>query len=129
MRASSVNHIILETLEINHTHLTAQQIYESICERLPAVNQSTVYRALERMARAGKVSVSDMGQGAAMYEMVDGEYHHHLICQNCGRVFTIDDESVNSLFQKLEKENSFQMSTNHLVLFGHCTQCHQETAE
>jgi Fur family ferric uptake transcriptional regulator len=128
MRASSVNHIILETLEINHAHLTAQQIYESICERLPAVNQSTVYRALERMARAGKVSVSDMGQGAAMYEMVDGEYHHHLVCQNCGQVLTLDDVIVSNFFRQVEDENHFQMTTNHLVLFGQCAQCSQKTA-
>jgi Fur family transcriptional regulator, ferric uptake regulator len=128
MRASSVNHIILETLEHNHAHLTAQQIYESICERLPAVNPSTVYRALERMAHAGNVSISDMGQGAAMYEAVGGQHHHHLVCQNCGQILTLGDEDVNGLFREIEKEHNFQMVTNHLVLFGICAQCRQETA-
>jgi Fur family transcriptional regulator, ferric uptake regulator len=123
MRTSSVDHIILETLEHNHAHLTAQQIYERICERLPAVNQSTVYRALERMANAGKVSVSDIGLGAAVYEVVGGERHHHLVCQNCGQALTIGDEIVSSFFRQLEAENHFQMLTNHLVLFGYCQKC------
>jgi Fur family transcriptional regulator, ferric uptake regulator len=123
MRSSSVNQIILQTLDQNQVHLTARQMYESLRERLPAVNPSTVYRALERLAQEGLVSVSDMGQGAAVYEAVGGECHHHLVCQTCGQVQTINDEAVTRLFSQLEAENQFQIVTNHLVLFGHCQLC------
>jgi Fur family transcriptional regulator, ferric uptake regulator len=123
MKTSSVEQLILDLLAQEYAHLTAFEIYTKLKPRLPAVNPSTVYRALERMAHAGKVSISDMGRGAAVYERVGGEHHHHLVCQNCGQVLTIDDESVNGLFRELEKENSFQMSTNHLVLFGRCQKC------
>jgi Fur family transcriptional regulator, ferric uptake regulator len=129
MKTSSVEQLILDLLAQEHVHLTAFEIYTQLKPRLPAVNPSTVYRALERMGHAGKVSISDMGRGAAVYERVGGEHHHHLVCQNCGQVLTIDDEPVNGLFRELEKENSFQMSTNHLVLFGRCAQCSQKTAE
>jgi len=123
MRASSVNHIILEILTQGQLHLTAHQIYERLRERLPAVNPSTVYRALERLAQAGEISVSDMGQGAAVYEAVGGERHHHLVCQGCGAVLTIGDEVVHGLFQQIERENNFRVATNHLILFGRCTEC------
>ncbi len=69
--------------------MTSLQMYEEIRGRLPAVNQSTVYRALERLARGGRISVSDMGTGAAVYELVEGSRHHHLVCQNCGAVYTL----------------------------------------
>lgn len=125
MRASSVNHLIIETLENTQAHLTAHQVYECLRERLPAVNPSTIYRSLERLAHEGVISVSDMGQGATVYEAVGGERHHHLVCQECDCVQTIGDQAVRELFQRLEQENNFQIATNHLVLFGLCAACRE----
>jgi Fur family transcriptional regulator, ferric uptake regulator len=123
MRSSSVNQIILKTLALGQPHLTAQQIYECIREHLPAVNPSTVYRSLERLAHAGQVSVSDMGLGAVVYETVGGELHHHLVCQDCGKVTTIDDGPIQILFNNIAQQYDFHVITNHLILFGRCSQC------
>jgi Fur family ferric uptake transcriptional regulator len=123
MRASSVNHIILETLGHNQAHLTAHQVYESLRQHLPAVNPSTIYRALEKLAHEGLISVSDMGQGAAVYEAVGGARHHHLVCQDCGAARTIGDAQISELFGRIEHENDFKIVTNHLILFGRCAEC------
>jgi Fur family transcriptional regulator, ferric uptake regulator len=128
MRASSVNQIILETLANEHAHLTSHQIYDEIRIRLPAVNPSTVYRALERLANEGKISVSDIGIGSEVYESVTNGVHHHLICQVCGRVFTIGDDEVRDFFTAVQQKNNFRVITNHLILFGICENC-QKTRE
>ena len=130
MRTSSVDQIILEILAGENAHLTSQQIYQQIRQRLPAVNHSTVYRALELLAVAGKVSISDMGTGAAVYELVGSGPHHHLVCQNCGSVQTIDHEMVGAFFRSLEQANQFKILTRHLVLFGVCQGCdHPQPAD
>jgi Fur family transcriptional regulator, ferric uptake regulator len=123
MRTSSVDQIILETLSKEHVHLTSLQVFEEIRGRLPAVNQSTVYRALERLANYGKVSVSDMGTGSAVYELLADGPHHHLVCQKCGQVTTIGHEAVESFFSTVQRENHFNIITNHLILFGICENC------
>lgn len=123
MRASSVEQIILETLSKERVHLTSQQVFQEIRQCLPAVNQSTVYRALERLAEAGKISVSDMGTGAAVYESLSAEPHHHLVCQHCGHVQTIDHATVGEFFETVQAKNHFQIATRHLVLFGRCEGC------
>ena len=128
MRASSVDQIIVEILSREHTHLTSHQMYESIRPRLPAVNPSTIYRALERLAKAGLVSVSDMGSGAVVYEMVQGDPHHHLVCQNCGSITTVDHDLVAGFFSEVNQQTGFKVSTNHLILFGLCQDC-QKTLE
>jgi len=124
MRASSVDQIILETLSKENAHLTSHQVYEQIRSRLPAVNPSTIYRALERLANNGKVSVSDMGTGSAVFELLANGMHHHLVCQKCGHVETIDHEIVSLFFNSIETKNRFQVCTNHLILFGICAVCH-----
>lgn len=123
MRTSSVEQIILETLSHENTHMKSLQIYEEIRQRLPAVNQSTVYRALERLVSNGKVSVSDMGTGATVYERLAGEPHHHFVCQQCGQVMNLSHEDIRRFFEGLEKQNHFAIATNHLILFGTCEKC------
>lgn len=122
-RASSVEQIILDVLSREHEHLTSHQVYERIRSRLPAVNPSTVYRALERLTRAGKVSISDMGTGAAVYELLGGGIHHHLVCQNCGHITTVSHEEMRDLFAAIQVNNQFNILTRHLVLFGVCRSC------
>jgi Fe2+ or Zn2+ uptake regulation protein len=123
MRTSSVDQTIIELLSHEHAHLTSNQVLEEIRGRLPAVNHSTVYRSLERLVDQGKVSVSDMGTGSAVYELVSLEKHHHLVCQKCGRVITIGDDDVQCFFDSLSKKNNFEIATNHLILFGMCGEC------
>jgi Fur family transcriptional regulator, ferric uptake regulator len=123
MRTTSINLFIIDTLEHDHSHLSAQQIFERVREHLPAVNPSTVYRALERLAHAGKVSVSDMGLGATLYESVSNKLHHHLVCQECKRIFTIENPVVQTFFDEIERTQHFQITTNHLILFGICEDC------
>lgn len=126
MRASSVEQFIIETLSGEHTHLTSLQVYEIVRKRLPAVNPSTVYRALERLVNQRKVSVSDMGTNAAVYELLSDGPHHHLVCQKCKRIATIGHEDVGAFFAALQDKSHFQIVTNHLILFGVCQQCQAE---
>ncbi len=123
MRNSTVDIVILETFAKEQSHLTSHDVYEQIRQRLPAVNPSTVYRALERLANNGKVSVSDLGTGPVVYEALTDGVHHHLVCQKCGQVFTIEHEEVSEFFSKIGKKNKFQVATNHLILFGLCESC------
>jgi Fur family transcriptional regulator, ferric uptake regulator len=127
MRASSVNTHIVNLLDEHvDSHLTAPEIYEQVRVHLPAVNPSTVYRALERLVGAGKVSVSNMGGSAATYELVRDEMHHHLVCQDCEGIITLDHTEVETFFSRLEKVHNFKILTNHLVLFGNCDGCLSE---
>lgn len=123
MRTSSVDCAIIELLRNNHQHLKAHEVYEQLHQRFPALNPSTVYRAMERLAQSGKISVSDIGTGAAVYEVVTEGMHHHLVCQVCGKVSTIDHSLVDNFFEIIRNEFQFQVSTNHLVLFGNCVNC------
>ena len=129
MRASSVDIIILETLNNENAHLTTHEIYESVRSRLPAVNPSTVYRALERMTKSRKVSVSDIGTGAMVYESLTNGMHHHLVCQMCGRTTTLSHSEVMDFFQQISAKYTFQVITSHLVLFGICNTCVEQNIQ
>ncbi len=123
MRTSSVEQLILETLSRKGTHLTSLQVYEDIHGQLPALNPSTVYRALERLVHRELVSVSDIGNGSAVYELVGNGIHHHMVCEKCGKIITLRDEDVQPFFSHISQETGYRIVTNHLILFGICEQC------
>ncbi len=123
MKTSSVDQIIVELLDQTQCHCSSQQVYESIKSRLPAVNRSTVYRSLDRLINQGKISVSDIGTGSLVYELVNDGLHHHLVCQQCHHIIEISNDEISRLFSTIEKESRFQIVTNHLILYGICPQC------
>lgn len=123
MRNSSVDQLILKSLSKHSGHLTSLKVYEEIRAFLPAVNQSTIYRALERLAHQGRISVADIGTGAMVYELVTDERHHHIVCQECGHIIAISDGDVQEFFAKVSGDSKFQIMTNHLILFGLCQTC------
>jgi Fur family ferric uptake transcriptional regulator len=125
MKSSTVQQLILELLQKEHVHFSAQEVYQHLKPRLPSVNPSTVYRALERLASVGEISVSDMGTGAAVYEMVGSPPHHHLVCEMCHKVFTLENKLVQPFFTSISDQFRFEITTNHLVLFGYCETCRQ----
>ena len=127
MKNSSADQIIIDTLSHFSAHMTSHQIFEEVHKRLPAINPSTVYRALERLASQGKVSISDMGLGAAVFELTGESHHHHLVCQKCGHILMLEDDTVSSLFNKLETNYHYKIITNHLILFGVCPICQAAT--
>ncbi len=127
MKTSSIETAILELLQEHYCHLTANEVFQKLHPRFPSVNPSTIYRALDRLAQAGKVSVSDMGLGAAVYEKVSDDMHHHLVCQKCRQVQTIEHETVGQFFEEIEKKFQFTVATNHLILFGTCHPCKTAT--
>jgi Fur family transcriptional regulator, ferric uptake regulator len=123
MRTSSVDQLILEMVTSEKDHCSSQEIFDLLKSKLPAVNRSTVYRSLERLVGEGKISVSDLGTGSLVYELVEAGLHHHLVCQNCHQVILLSHEDVEEFFKQVEQKSRYQVITNHLILYGLCEGC------
>lgn len=127
LRLTSARKAILEELKSSHNHLTASQLHQRLAERLPSLNLSTVYRSLEYLVENELISISDMGLGSPVYELVDdSEPHHHLVCLNCKEAFILSDELVQPFFNRVEQTHNMEIHTTHLVLFGICDHCKEE---
>jgi Fur family ferric uptake transcriptional regulator len=126
MKTSTVQKFIIEILSEESAHFTAQEIFTQLKPKLPSLNPSTVYRALERLTLSGKISVSDMGTGASVYEIVGSTPHHHLVCQGCHKVLTLKNDLIQPMFDRVKEHSGFTLTTNHLILFGYCPDCQKK---
>ncbi len=115
--------LILDVLRRGREHLSAEDIYGEVTARFPGVDLSTVYRTLELLTKLGLARQTDLGAGHIHYEWPDEPDHHHLVCQDCGRVLHIGDQLMAEVRQALEREYDFHSVKTRLTVFGHCKAC------
>jgi Fur family ferric uptake transcriptional regulator len=100
-----------------------------IDRRLPGVGRATVYRALEQLETLGLVQRVDLGADAAGYERVDpsGHHHHHIVCEQCGRVVAFEDEGLELAIVALAERPDFKVSSHEVTLRGECASCERDS--
>ena len=121
--------LILEALLGSEGHLTAPEIYQRARTQLPHLNKSTVYRTLESLKERGLVTETDLGDGRLGYHPAEKGHHHHLICEQCGKVQEMSDDTLSRLKAALVRRYGFQADLKHLAIFGRCQQCHTKNRE
>ncbi len=117
--------LVLKAIENSASHISAEEIYGQVVEVYPHVNISTVYRTLDLLKRLGLVTETDLGGGRVRYHPADKGHHHHLVCQECGKVIELDDSLLVPLKNTLYSEYDFDADLKHLGIFGRCGRCRQ----
>ena len=107
----------------------------SIPELLDAVDdlaQSSAYRTLSVLERAGVVRRLVTHDEFARYELAEDltEHHHHLICSHCGTIqdFTVPDSLEAELdrhLRRIASRQGFAGASHRLDLVGTCARCRQ----
>ena len=115
--------MILEIMQNHHGHISAEEVYQAVYRAHPYINRSTIYRTLEMLTKEGLLTVTDLGKGPVSYELNSGEPHHHLVCEQCGRIEEFDHALLESLQKSLLRQYKFQARLDHMAIFGLCSKC------
>lgn len=83
---------ILELLEGNKGHPSAEGIYREILKQYPGVSFATVYNTLSKLAESGRIQVLDIDPSRRRFDWCT-EPHCHFYCRKCGEVFDIPSRS------------------------------------
>ncbi len=101
-----------------------------LLERGPGLAQSSAYRNLAVLERAGVVHRILTTDEFARYELAEDltQHHHHLICSSCGAVtdFTVPEaveHDLEAAFSKVAKRTGFTVRHHRLDLVGTCPTC------
>ncbi|MDB5225144.1 MAG: ferric uptake regulator, fur family [Candidatus Adlerbacteria bacterium] len=78
-RATPGRLALLAVLERARCPLTVSELEE----KLPDLNEVTLYRAAEALAAAGLLR-QGMREGVMQYEYAGRPHHHHMVCTDCG---------------------------------------------
>jgi len=124
-RSGGARRAVVELLGRQDCCLTAQQIFDRLRAEGRRVGIATVYRVLEQLSERGLVQRVHVGAGTALYEaaLPSGEHHHHLVCDDCGKVEAFADDELEAVIHKVERRTGYTIGGHDVVLRGACRDC------
>jgi len=111
---------ILEYLEGNTKHPSADDIYRAIKEKYPMVSFATVYNTLETLRNMGMVWELNIDDERKRYDP-NTRPHHHLICLRCRRVVDVRVDFEIEYTDKMAE--GFMVTGHHVEFYGVCSEC------
>jgi Fur family ferric uptake transcriptional regulator len=124
-RNSGARRAVIELLGRQDCCLTAQEIFDQLRADRRRVGIASVYRTLEQLSRDGHVQRIDIGAGTSRFEPIhaDGQHHHHLVCDECGKVEAFSDDELERALRKVERSTGYSVAGHDVVLRGACDDC------
>jgi Fur family ferric uptake transcriptional regulator len=123
-RAGGARAAVLEALDREPCCLTAQEIFDNLRASGRGVGIASVYRTLELLSRLNLIRRVDLGTSAGYEpEQPSGEHHHHLVCEDCGRISAFEDKRLEEAIQRLGRRLEYKVGEHEVVLRGACPDC------
>lgn len=133
LKVTSQRIMILEALiKRPDKHLTAEEIYELVKIKNPDIGLATIYRTIQLLSELNLIDKLNLGDSHVRYEIgkLDKDdnihHHHHLICLNCDKILTFEDDLLDQLEDTIEKTMDFMVVDHEVKLFGYCSECAKE---
>lgn len=120
---------LIEIIQKNKNHLTAQEIYRRVSVVNPDMGPATVYRFLRTLSQHGFVSEVRVGGLPARYEWGGKKHHDHLTCTQCGLVCEFENQDIEQLQDQIANHFGFTLTGHILELFGLCPRCKDRQSE
>jgi len=125
-RYTTQRRALVDLLESVDQPLTIPQLLE----HHPGLAQSSAYRNLAVLERAGVVHRIVTSDEFARYELAEDltHHHHHLICSSCGDVTDFEvsaavEQELETALTRVARRTGFNVRTHRLDLVGTCARC------
>ena len=113
---------ILKVLRNTRSHPTADQIYDEVRKDIPNISKGTVYRNLQVLEEDGTISVLNLDGTQSRFE-VKQESHYHFRCEECGKVFDLDEPVKTGMNERISNKTGFKVLYHQTEFRGLCRDC------
>ncbi len=111
---------ILDFLENNRMHPSAEEIFVAVSKRFPTMSFATVYNTLDALRRKGEVRELTIDPEKKRFDP-DTSPHHHLICVQCGSIADIFVDY--DLRLSGGDASGYEVIGKHVEFYGICPGC------
>jgi Fur family transcriptional regulator, ferric uptake regulator len=107
------------------THLSAEDLFNTLQEQGNPISLSTIYRTVKLMARMGILRELEFAEDHKHYEINQPypNHHHHLICVKCNRTIEFKSESILKVGSKTAEKEGFHLLDCQLLIHAICPKC------
>jgi Fe2+ or Zn2+ uptake regulation protein len=121
MRVTPQRVVLHRALRELDRHVTADELLESVADRLPNVSLPTIYATLELLEELGMVRRVQRAGTTLFDPRVDS--HHHLICTVCGSIEDLDSDLETAALERAAARHGFEQERIEAVVHGRCASC------
>ena len=114
---------IIEVLEVAASPISAEEIFQSVKKNNETLALSTVYRIIEKLLQAKVIHEIIKDGDTALYELIEDEHRHYMICTECKKLIPIDMCPFIELEHQLEKNTGFKITGHKFEIYGKCPEC------
>jgi Fur family peroxide stress response transcriptional regulator len=111
---------ILNYLNGNKSHPSAEDIYRAVRKQFPTMSFATVYNTLEALRNIGNIQELKIDPSKKRYDP-DSTKHHHLICIKCKKIVDIHKDFRVNLPK--EMAGGYEVLGNSIEFYGICRNC------
>jgi len=111
---------ILEYLDGNTDHPSAEDIYRIVSKKYPTMSFATVYNTLGALKQRGHLHELTIDPAKKRFDP-NPKPHHHLMCVRCKKTVDIHNELKVSL--PPVANSSFEIIGYHIEFYGICPRC------
>jgi Fur family ferric uptake transcriptional regulator len=124
-RAGGARAAVLDAMAEQSCCVSAQELHERVRRERTTVGVASVYRVLDELVELRLVQRVDVGDGVARYEpaLPDGDHHHHVVCDDCGKVEPFEDPTLESAIASASRRLGYSVDAHEVVLRGECGDC------
>jgi Fur family ferric uptake transcriptional regulator len=116
---------VIQLLATKPCALSAVEIEDELRASGRPTGRASIYRVLDLLVEHGLVERLEVGDGQARFERShpDGEHHHHLVCDRCGRLVAFDDPGLERAIGRLSERLGVRIDSHDVLLRGACPRC------
>ena len=112
-------------------HLTVEEIYDLAIEESPEIGLATIYRTVQVLLELHVIEKVTFDDGFARYELNgeetgSGHRHHHAICTQCGKVYSLETDLLDTLEKQVFESLGFEVTDHEVKLYGLCSACRRK---
>jgi Fur family ferric uptake transcriptional regulator len=107
--------IVLKSLIKINRPSTLKEIHQES----DSIDFASVYRTIKLFCSIGIVNEIYLGEKQARYEVNNDKHHHHIFCEECGKIQKLDMCILN----KVEKISNYKISNHSIEFIGLCPDC------
>jgi Fur family transcriptional regulator, peroxide stress response regulator len=111
---------ILDYLEGNTSHPSAEDIFDAVKVDYPMMSFATVYNTIETLRDMGLLWELSIDDQRKRYDP-NTDSHHHLICTRCRKVVDVHMEF--DLTVPPNQAHGYTLTGRHVEFYGICPQC------
>jgi Fur family ferric uptake transcriptional regulator len=118
LRLSTVRRLVIEALFAAEGPVSAPELALEL-----SLEESSVYRNLEVLERAGLTRHVHLGHGPGLYALIGRDEGEYLYCERCDKVTLLRSDELEPVRDHIKRNFGHSARFTHFAIVGVCASC------